>query len=222
MSPGSSASSPPTASTAASTQKFIVPMKNGRLGACASRRICAVVDRDREVEHLVDDRRERRADQRALHLLGGRVEAVPDHLGGDRVGVDGAARAAQSGAVDDRLAGHRQPPVVSRISRIPRRHRRAVNAGVEVCRRRLLEHDRRALRAASTPIDGASTIANGSRSPRVNDHASSSSRRGAAGRRGRLLLRGAARQRRAHRRSQRDDLDRLVHRRARTCGRSRR
>ncbi len=54
-----------------------------------------VVDRDGEVQDLVDDRRERGADQRALHLVGGRVEAVADDLGGDRVGVGDAARGAR-------------------------------------------------------------------------------------------------------------------------------
>ena len=71
----------------------------------------AVVDRDGEVEHLVDDGRERGADQRPLHLLGGRVEAVADHLGRDRVGVDDTARSAGAGAVDDRLSDcHFRPP----------------------------------------------------------------------------------------------------------------
>ena len=38
MSPGSRLSSPPTEATALSTQKFIVPMKIGMLGAWASMR----------------------------------------------------------------------------------------------------------------------------------------------------------------------------------------
>ena len=67
------------------------------------------------------------------------------------------------------------------------------------------------LRAASTPIAARSTIANGSRSPRVNDYASTVPPTATAPPRG-LLLSGPARQRRADRRSQRDDLDRLVHR----------
>ena len=61
----------------------------------------AVVDRDREVDHLVDHGRERGADQRPLHLLGGGVEPVPDHLGRDRVGVDDAGGRSAPGAVDD-------------------------------------------------------------------------------------------------------------------------
>ena len=47
----------------------------------------AVVERGGEVEDLVDDRAERRADQRALHLLGGGVERLADDLGGDGVGA---------------------------------------------------------------------------------------------------------------------------------------
>ena len=98
MSPGSSASSPPTASTAASTQKLIVPMNVGRLGACASMRDIAVVERRGEVEHLVDHGRERGAHERALHLLGGRVQALADDLRRDRIyrGREGALMRAAS------------------------------------------------------------------------------------------------------------------------------
>ena len=47
--------------------------------------VVGVEQRDRAVLQLVDDPRVRRADQRRVHLVGGGVERVADHLGGDRV-----------------------------------------------------------------------------------------------------------------------------------------
>ena len=59
-----------------------------------------VVDGDREVEHLVDHRREGGADQRHLHLVRRRIERMPDHLGGDRIGRLQLGGAAHAAAVD--------------------------------------------------------------------------------------------------------------------------
>ena len=47
--------------------------------------VLGVEQRDRAVLELVDDPGVGRADQRRVHLVGGRVERVADHLGRDRV-----------------------------------------------------------------------------------------------------------------------------------------
>src|SRR5262249_14732187 len=72
-----------------------------------------VIERRREIEHLVDDRREGRPHERTLHLIGRRVQALADDLGGDGVGVGGAARAAGTCPRDDRLCAHSSPPLAS-------------------------------------------------------------------------------------------------------------
>ncbi len=59
--------------------------------------LVAVVDRNREVEDVVDDRRERGAHQRPFHLLGRGVEAVPHDLGCDR--VDALSHSDSSGSI---------------------------------------------------------------------------------------------------------------------------
>ena len=46
-----------------------------------------VIERGREVEHLVDDGREGRAAERDAHLVRGRVEPVPNDLRRDRIRV---------------------------------------------------------------------------------------------------------------------------------------
>ena len=123
-------------------------MNSGRLGACASSRTWSVVDRDGEVEHLVDDRRERGAHQRALHLVGGRVEAVADDLGGDRVGVGdaGSRRPRRRGG---RRSRSRSCLCLSASSgRCDAGFvRRGREAAVDVGGRGLLEEDRRARRS---------------------------------------------------------------------------
>ena len=171
MSPGASSSSPPTASTADSMQKLMRPHEEGK-----ARRLCEqpelpVVDDGCEVEYLVDDGREGRADQRPLDLIGSRVEAVADHLGRDRVGVGGTTRPALSGPVDDGVRMHRlslprsmkREPVAWASARQP-----ASRYVVAVSSSRIAGPDR----IAPAASDARSTTANGSSSPRVNDHAS--------------------------------------------------
>ena len=170
----------------------------------------AVVERDREVEHLVDDRRERvRISARficsAAELRPWRITSVV--IG---IGVRGTALAAQSCAVDDRLAEHLRLPScrASRGCRRRRDGRGTRHRGRSSRSPRARSPGPRARRRRSR---ARSTSANGSRSPRVNDHASTvppTARcvRAAAG--CSAARRGSAR---ADRRPQRDDLDLLVH-----------
>ena len=85
------------------------PHEERKAGGLGEQPDLRVVDRDGEIEHLVDHRGEGRPHERPLHLLGCGVEAVPDHFGRDRVGVERAARASPARAIDDRLGGGRHP-----------------------------------------------------------------------------------------------------------------
>ena len=69
--------------------------ERGQARCLREHRDIAVVERRGEVEHLVDDGRERRAHERALHLLGGRVQALADDLRRNRIhrGSGGGAHA---------------------------------------------------------------------------------------------------------------------------------
>ena len=59
---------------------IVGPKEEREPGCLGDEILVPVVDRNPEVEHLVDDRVERRPDQRTTHLLRGRHEIAADHL----------------------------------------------------------------------------------------------------------------------------------------------